>query len=294
MNTLTRRYTDEAIGFIRRNKERPFFIYIPHSMPHTKLGVSDAFRGKSERGLYGDVIEEIDWNVGRILDCVKELDLDKDTYILFTSDNGPWWIKKEYSGSASPLRGAKTSAWEGGLRVPCVMRAPGRIPAGTVCNEIASTLDILPTLTSLAGAEIPSDRVIDGHDISDLIHGKKPTGAVSAFYYYVHTHLQAVRCGKWKLHLSRPAQPPWCPKWARHIDPKDVIEIKNPMLFNLENDIGETTDVAHNYPDVVRKLFELAEWARNDIGDYDRIGQNARFYDPHPRRPDSQKWQKQH
>ncbi|MCK5001201.1 MAG: sulfatase, partial [Anaerohalosphaera sp.] len=234
MNTLTRRYTDEAINFIHNHHDKPFFVYVPHSMPHTKLGASERFKGKSERGLYGDVIEEIDWNTGRILDCIKELGLDKNTYVIFTSDNGPWWIQKDHGGSAFPLRGAKTSTWEGGFRVPCILRAPGNIPAGTVCDEITSTMDILPTLASLAGTDIPADRVIDGHNITSLIHGRK--GAKSptrAFFYYANTHLQAVRSGKWKLHLPRQAQPPWCPQWAVHIDPKDAIEIKRPMLFDL-------------------------------------------------------------
>lgn len=293
MNTLTRRYTDEAIAFIRKNHKGPFFVYIPHSMPHTKLGVSEKFEGKSERGLYGDVIEELDWNIGRVLDCIKELGLDENTYVIFTSDNGPWYLRGDNGGSSLPLRGAKTSTWEGGLRVPCIMRAPGKIPAGTVCNEMASTLDILPTLAHLAGGLVPDDRTIDGHDITNLIHGRK--GAVSptkAFYYYQNTHLQAVRSGKWKLHIARPAQPPWCPKWARHIDPKDVFEIKGPMLFDLEHDIAEQTDVAEGNAEVVKELLELVEWARNDIGDYNRAGKNARFYDQDPIRPDMKKWVK--
>lgn len=138
MNLLTGRYTDEAIAFIRANRDKPFFVYIPHTMPHTKLGASDGFRGKSARGLYGDVIEEIDFNVGRIVDTIKQLDLQSKTYLIFTSDNGPWEIKKAHGGSAAPLRGAKTSTWEGGLRVPCIMWAPGRIPPGTVCDESAN------------------------------------------------------------------------------------------------------------------------------------------------------------
>jgi arylsulfatase len=291
MRTLTRRYTDEAIGFIRKNKEKPFFVYIPHTMPHTRLAASDPFKGRSKRGLYGDVIEEIDWNAGRILDAVKELELDERTYIVFTSDNGPWAIKKDHGGSAAPLRGAKTSTWEGGLRVPCIMRAPGRIPAGSTCGAIATTMDLLPTFARLAGGKIPDDRVIDGRDIGDLMHGRaKALETPRPFYYYQHTHLQAVRSGKWKLHLPRPAQPPWGPKWARHIDKKDVIEIKKPLLFDLEADIGEQRDVADRHPDVVKRLLALAEAAREDIGDYNRIGKNARFYDPQPRRPDAAKW----
>ena len=291
MNTLTKRYTDDAIRFITDNKDKPFLVYMPHTMPHTRLGASEQFKGKSKRGLYGDVIEEIDWNVGRILDTVKSLSLDEKTYVLFFSDNGPWVIKKANGGSAGVLRGAKTSTWEGGLRVPCIMRAPGRIPAGKVCGEIASTLDMMPTLAALAGSKPPGDRVIDGHDISALMHGrpgaKSPT---KAFYYYAHTHLQAVRSGKWKLHLPRAAQPPWTPRWARHIKAEDVIDIPKPMLFDLDADIGERKDLADKNPEVVARLLKLAKWAREDIGDYNVAGRNARFYDPQPKRPDMAKW----
>ena len=299
MNTVTRRYTDEVVAFIRRNRAKPLFVYIPHTMPHTQLGASKQFRGKSKRGLYGDVIEEIDWSVGRILDTIRELGLDEKTYVIFTSDNGPWLIKnrdnldglgpEDHGGSAGPLRGAKTSTWEGGLRVPCIMRAPGRIPPGTTCNEIAGTMDVLPTLAKLGGGKVPDDRIIDGHDISDLMHGKAgATSPTKAFFYYQHTHLQAVRCGRWKLHVPRPAQPPWTPKWGRHINPKDVFEITKPLLFDLEADIGETTDVADEHPEVVGKLLALVEKARRDIGDYNRIGAGARFFDPGPKRPDIQ------
>jgi arylsulfatase A-like enzyme len=256
-------------------------------MPHTKLGVSDQFKGASAQGLYGDVVEELDWNTGRILDTVKELGLDDNTYIIFTSDNGPWLLRKENGGSAGPLRGGKTSTWEGGLRVPCVMRAPGKIPAGAVCREIATTMDFLPTFAKLAGGKIPSDRVIDGHDIINLIRAKPGAkGPTKNYFYYQCTHLQAVRSGKWKLHLPRPAAPPWTPAWEKHIDPADVFDIEEPMLYDLEADIGEQHDVAAENPEVVKRLLDLAEWARGDIGDYNRVGGNARFFDPQPPRPD--------
>jgi arylsulfatase A-like enzyme len=303
MSILTRRYTDSAIAFIQRNMENPFFVYIPHTMPHLQLGASDPFLGQSERGLYGDVIEEIDWNVGRLLDALKEMKLDGMTYIIFTSDNGPWFLDRHpglvkyrdqggsHGGSALPLRGAKTSTWEGGLRVPCIMRAPGKIPAGTVCNEIASTLDILPTLCKLAGCEVPADRVIDGHDISGLMHGREDaTNPTKAFLYYQHTHLQAIRSGRWKLHLPRPAEPPWTPGWAVFSDSMDVFHITSPLLYDLEKDIGEKNNVADKHSEIVNELLELAEQARNDIGDYDQIGRNARFFDSQPARPDIQKW----
>jgi len=287
MNTLTQRYTDAAVAFIRENRDRPFLLYLPHTMPHTQLGASEAFRGKSKRGLYGDVVEEIDACTGRIVDMVKELGLTDHTYVIFTSDNGPWAIKRAHGGSAGPLRSAKTSTWEGGLRVPCVMWAPGRVPAGRSCDEVASTMDLMPTLAALAGAQVPEDRVIDGHDISGLLHGDAgATSPTNAFYYYQHTHLQAVRSGKWKLHVARPANPPWTPNWAGHIDPKDVRGFETPALFDLEADVGEQHDVAAAHPDVVTRLLGLVEAGRSDIGDYNRVGQGARFFDPGPRRPD--------
>ncbi len=296
MSQLTKRYTDEAIGFIRRSKDQPFFVYLAHTMPHVKLAASEEFKGKSAQGLYGDVIEEIDHHVGRILDMLKEEGLDESTYVIFTSDNGPWYFGRsqghlrkfkdkagEYGGSAAPLRGAKTSTWEGGLRVPCVMRAPGRIPAGLVCDEVASTMDMLPTITALAGGEMPSDRVIDGEDIRDLMHGTP--GAVSltnAFYYYQRTSLQAVRVGKWKLHFPRPADK----TWGKYSKTEDDIAIESPMLFDLSTDVAEAKDVADEHPATVAELMKHIEFARDDIGDHDRIGKNARFFDPEPRRPD--------
>ncbi len=298
MSALTRRYTDEAIGFMRgiagddcANARKPFFLYLAHNMPHVKLAASEQFLGKSKRGLFGDTVEELDWNAGRVLDAIAELGLDENTYVIFASDNGPWLLRKENGGSPGPLRGGKTSTWEAGLRVPCIMRAPGRIPAGTASDEVASTLDMLPTLTNLAGGKVPRDRVIDGHDIRPLMFGEK--GAKSptrAFFYYMDTHLQAVRSGSWKLHLPRPADPPWTNHWAGHIAPEDAFDIERPMLFDLDADTGEKNDVAASHPGVVRRLVKLANWARKDIGDYDRAGRNARFFDPQPHRPDIGRW----
>ena len=287
MNTLTKRYTDEAIGFIRRNSDRPFFVYLPHTMPHTLLGASTDFRGRSKQGLYGDVIEEIDSSAGRILDAVKKFGLDRNTYVIFTSDNGPWWIKKAHGGSAAPLRGAKTSTWEGGLRVPFIIRAPGRVPAGTICDEIASTMDLLPTFAGLSGAKAPVDRIIDGRDIAELLHGyRREFAEPRSYFYFQHTHLQAVRQGPWKLHLPRPANPKWTPNWARHIDGKDVFDIETPLLFNLDQDIGEKKNLASTHPNIVRQLQALATRASADIGDYNQVGSGARFFDPEPKRPD--------
>ena len=223
--------------------------------------------------------------------------------MVFTSDNGPWLIKNagkahgskpsDHGGSAGPLRSGKVSTWEGGFRVPCILWAPGRVPAGRTCAEPASTLDLLPTFAALAGTAPPSDRIIDGRDIRDLMAGKPGAGSqTDAFYYYLRTHLQAVRSGRWKLHLPRPKHPPWLAPFARnnHIHPDDVIEIAAPMLFDLAADVGETTDVAGKHPEVVRRLGALAEKARRDIGDYDRIGRGARFFDDGPKRPGMNAW----
>ncbi len=277
MSTLTRRYTDEAIGFIKKNQDHPFFLYLAHTMPHTKLAVSDEFKGKSEGGFYGDVIEEIDYNVGRIMTTLKEKGLDDNTYVIFTSDNGPWWIKKEHGGHADPLRGAKTSAWEGGLRVPCIIRAPGKVPSGTRSDQVMATIDLLPTLAQMAGAQLPADRVIDGLDISDILSGKAER-LDRPYFYYLHQELRAVRKGKWKLHL--PHHPELkaigYTQWPRHIAPEDRVLFTNYVLYDLENDMAETTDVAAQNPEVVAELSELLDWAKKDIGDVEQRGENAR------------------
>lgn len=298
MATLTRRYTDEAISFIEKNQNQPFFVYIPHTMPHTRLDASKNFKGKSKRGLYGDVIEEIDFNVGRILDSLNELNLADNTYVLFTSDNGPWLVKNkghadghrpgDHGGSAGPLRSGKVSTFEGGVRVPAILWAPGKVPAGTVCDSIATTMDVMPTLAALAGAELPTDRVIDGEDIRHLFHGEfDKADPDKAFFYYLRVHLQAVRQGKWKLHLPREKEPVGAAPFGRnaHIAPKDRIGFKQPFLVDLDNDLGETTNVAAENPEVVERLLELAESMRDDLGDYDRVGANMRFFDPLDVRP---------
>ena len=298
MATLTRRYTDEAISFIRQHRARPFFVYIPHSMPHTRLAASAEFRGNGKRGLYGDVIEELDFHVGRILDVLEELKLAENTYVLFTSDNGPWLIKnkghadghlpRDHGGSAGSLRSGKVSTFEGGVRVPAILWGPGRVPANTTCDAIATTMDVLPTFAALAGAEVPSDRVIDGEDIRHLFHGEfDKANPDKAYFYYLRMHLQAVRQGNWKLHLPRAAEPIGAAPFSRnpHIAPADRVGFETPFLVDLENDIGETTDVSEQNPQVVRRLLALAESMRDDLGDYDRVGKNMRFFDPLEQRP---------
>jgi arylsulfatase A-like enzyme len=252
--TLTERYTQQAIDFITKNRSRPFFLYLPHTMPHVPLSVSPRFAGKSKRGLYGDVVECIDWSTGEILDTLARLGLDSSTLVVFSSDNGPWLPQKEHGGSALPLRAGKNTTWEGGMREPGIFRWPGRIPAGRVCREVAATIDILPTFGALAGAKVPADRIIDGRDIWPLISGVK--GAQSpheAFFYYRDYELQAVRSGKWKLVVE-------------HNVPRTTEKVPQ-QLFDLETDIGETTDVADKYPSVVKRMMAYVERMREDIGD---------------------------
>ena len=277
MSTLTSRYTDEALGFIERNREQPFFLYLAHTMPHTLLAVSEDFKGKSEGGLYGDVIEEIDYNVGRILTKLRETGLDNNTYVIFTSDNGPWWLRGDHGGSAEPLRGAKTSAWEGGMRVPCIIRAPGKVPPGKTCDLVCATIDLLPTIAQITGATQPTDRVIDGLDISDILHGESDS-LRRPYFYYQHQDLRAVRLGKWKLHRPHPPESESLSrtKWPRHSAPEDRGLFSDYALFNLEMDTGETTDVAEEYPEIVSQLAQWLDWAVVDIGDYGNRGVNAR------------------
>jgi len=262
-NTLTKRYTTEAIKFIEANKDRPFFVYLPHTMPHTPLHVGGAFRARSANGLYGDAIEELDWSVGQILETLRQLDLDSRTLMVFTSDNGATAQKGRSNG---PLRGHKGTTWEGGMREPCVMRWPGKIPAGKTCDELATTMDLLPTFARLAGTKPPSDRIIDGKDIWPLMSDKKDAKSPhEAFYYYQIDQLQAVRSGKWKLHL------PLKQKKKNWGEPTPNVPLQ---LYNLEADIAEQNNVANQNPDIVKRLLALVERAREDLGDVNRKGKN--------------------
>ena len=263
--TLTKRYTEEALKFIKANKDKPFFIYLPHTMVHLPLHASANFKGKSANGIYGDAVEELDWSTGQIIKTLKDLGIDDNTLIIFTSDNGS---TGRHGGSNAPLRGRKGTTWEGGMRVPCVMRWPGKVPAGKTCRELTSTIDVLPTLAKLAGATAPKDRIIDGRDIWPLMSGA--TDAKSpheAFYFYQMDQLQAVRSGKWKLFVPMESKKR---NWGKP-------EGKMPtMLFDLEADVAEATDVAARYPEVVKRLTALADKARADLGDVNRKGKNQR------------------
>jgi len=300
MATLTRRYTDEAIKFMRQYKDQPFFVYLPHTMPHTRLDASQQFKGKSKRGLYGDVIEEIDFNTGRLIDTIRELGVAENTYVLYTSDNGPWLSKNkdhldghlptDHGGSAGPLRSGKVSTFEGGTRVPTILWGPGRVPEKSTCNHLATTLDVLPTFAALADAEaaVPTDRVIDGEDIRHLFHGDfDKADPDKTFFYYLRVQLQAVRQGQWKLHLPRDSNIPGLVPFGinRHIAPIDRKDFTQPFLVNLDTDLGETTNLASENPKVVEKLLSLAEHIREDLGDHDRVGKNMRFYDLGPDQP---------
>lgn len=274
---LTTLYTDKAIEFVTEKKKEPFFLYLSHVMPHTKLAVSDKFKGTSAGGFYGDVIEEIDHNVGRLLAHIKELGLDDKTYVIFTSDNGPWWKEGDHAGHCEPLRSAKTSTYDGGLRVPFIVRAPGRVPAGSTSDLVAANIDMLPTIAKLAGAEVPDDRVIDGVDISEVIRGMQ-TELDRSFFFYQHQALRAVRRGKWKLHLphSKLDRTNEGKTWQTHVPKKDRPYIEKPTLYNLDEDISESTNVAQSHPDVVARLMEQLIFAKKDIGYHDQIGENSR------------------
>ena len=276
---LTTWYTERAVKFIAENGERPFFLYLPHSMPHVPLFVSDKYKGKTERGLFGDVIAEIDWSVGQILAALKERALDEHTLVLFSSDNGPWLSYGNHAGSAGPLREGKGTTWDGGHRVPCVARWPGKIPAGGECGELCGTIDVLPTFAKLAGGGVPGDRIIDGRDIWPLLSSDKNAKSPhEAFRYYWDYGLEAIRSGPWKLHFphqyrSLAGEP------GKDGEPGPYKQARTDLaLFNLDSDVGETKNVAADHPDIVTRLQSAANEAREDLGDSltKREGKNRR------------------
>lgn len=247
-STLTKRYTEEAVKFIQENKSRPFFLYLPHTMVHEPLAVSEGFRGKSGQGLLGDAVLEIDWSVGQVLQTLKELKLDEKTLVIFTSDNGA------DLGTSLPWRGKKATTYEGGVREPCIMRWPGRIPEGKTCPQIAGNIDMLPTFASLIGAQAPKDRVIDGRDITSLMFraDAPPVRDTHLHFPRDSNELAAIRQGDWKLHLMPPQRRP---KQKGEESAGPFV----PVLYDLAKDPGETIDVASQNPEVVARLTAEAQ-----------------------------------
>ncbi len=250
LDTLTARYTDQAVSFIARSKDRPFFLYMPHTFPHIPLAASQRFLGKSGFGLYGDAVAEVDWSVGEVLRAVRENGLDDNTLVMFSSDHGPW-----FEGSAGRLHGRKGETWEGGVRVPFIARFPGRIPAGRVCTNLATTMDILPTVARLCAATLPA-APLDGYDIWSLLSAQQDTTNREAFLYFDCGNLQCARLGPWKLHLTRYNTPPWLPipsGWRQN------QRLANPELYNLETDPAESYDAANENPQIVASIRASVE-----------------------------------
>jgi arylsulfatase A-like enzyme len=286
---FTRRCTERAVQFIERNATRPFFLYMPHIMPHVPIFASDKFKGRSAAGLYGDVIEELDWSVGEILATLARLGLDGRTLVIFISDNGPFLSYGEHAGSAAPLREGKLTVFEGGVRVPCIVRWPGRVPGNRVSAEPFMAIDLMPTLTELVGGRLP-ERKIDGHAVKGLLLGEPGARTSREFlFFYSGTELHAVRSGAWKLHfphsyLTVAAEPGRGGKpsnWGR-LAPRSItqsgvegiasrhgyrVEHLELSLFNLTDDPGETRNVATENPEIVRRLSAAADGIRRELGD---------------------------
>jgi arylsulfatase A-like enzyme len=278
---LTTRFTEKAVDFIGRNKDNPFFLYLAHPMPHVPLFVSDKFKGKSKRGLYGDVIMEIDWSVGQVLQALKRHGLDENTLVIFLSDNGPWLSYSGHSGSAYPLKEGKGTSWDGGVKVPAIMRWPGKIPAGTVQHNPAMSIDILPTIAEITKASLP-ERTIDGKSIQPMLgNATAKSPQPNYFIYYNRNELQAIVMDEWKLYL---------PHTYRSIAPgqevrNDGVPINYTMipltemaLYHIPSDVSEQNNVLTKHPAIVEKMLALAEVARADMGDalVDRAGPNLR------------------
>ena len=266
---LTTEYTERAVRFIENHKKEKFFLYLPHSMVHIPLGVSEKFRGKSKQGMYGDVMMEVDWSIGEILKALETNGLAENTLVIFTSDNGPWLNFGNHAGTTGGLREGKGTSWEGGQRVPCIMRWPGVIPAGTICNKLACSIDILPTLAEITGARLP-EKKIDGVSILPLMTGVEDASPRHEFYYYYEQNsLEAVQRDYWKLVLPHKSRTyngvkPGADGWP---GPTGTVTVKSPQLYDLRRDPGEWYDVAEYYPEKVKELQALAEEARKDLGD---------------------------
>ncbi len=267
-DTLTTLYTEKAVDFINRNANQPFFLYLPHSMAHIPLGVSDKFRGKSEQGLYGDVMMEIDWSVGQIEKALAENGLSENTVIIFTTDNGPWLNFGNHAGSSGGLREGKTTSWEGGQRVPFIIKWPGKTPAGTICNKLGCAIDILPSFAEIAGTSLPKLK-IDGTSIVELWKGNTNANPrETILFYYGKNNLNGVRKGNWKLVLPH--------TWASYnTEPgrdgnggkRIQMTVETPELYNMMRDPGEQYNVIEYYPEKAAELMQVVEKARAELGD---------------------------
>lgn len=286
---FTRRFTDRAVAFIEKNKSRPFFLYVPHVMPHVPIFASQSFRGKSAGGVYGDVVEELDSGVGDVMEALRKNGLDENTLVIFSSDNGPFLSYGSHAGSAGPLREGKLTTWEGGVREPGIVRWPGHVPAGRVCDTPVMTIDLLPTIAKLAGAELPK-HTVDGKDIGPILFDTP--GAKSphdAYYFFAGDELHAVRSGDWKLHFEHeyltvngPPGTNGKPANFENMKPEPItlsglrgiasrhgyrVEKTPLMLYNLKDDPGESKDVSGQNPIIVVRLMALADKAREELGD---------------------------
>lgn len=275
---LTTLYTEKSVEFINENKDRPFFLYLPHSMPHVPIAVSDKFLGKSKQGLYGDLMMEIDWSIGEIIKSIESNNLSENTLIIFTSDNGPWLNFGNHAGSTGGLREGKGTSFEGGQRVPTVMMWSGVIPEGKIANQLSSTIDILPTIAHVTGGKLPEHK-IDGVNIFDILKGTEKEPRDHFYYYYGNNNLEAVRKDNWKLllpHSSR-SYKGVLPKNDGHGGPYNRIET-GLELYNLRRDPGEEYDVIKLYPEIAEEIMKLVEIARQDMGDNltGRKGSNVR------------------
>ncbi|GBU07791.1 arylsulfatase [Bacteroidales bacterium] len=266
---FTTDYTDRAVNFIKTNKDKPFFLYLAHSMPHVPLAVSDKFKGKSEQGLFGDVMMEIDWSVGQVLKTLQQLGLDENTLVILTSDNGPWANYGNHAGSAAGLREAKATTFDGGNRVPCIMYWKGKTKAGTVSNKLASNIDLFPTLAEISGAALPKLK-IDGVSLLPLIKGDMDANPRESFvYYYNKNDLEAVTDGMFKLvfphkYVTYGAYAPGDDGMPGKLVTRDITTCE---LYDLRRDPGERYDVIAHYPLVAARLMEIADRYRNDLGD---------------------------
>ena len=280
-SSLTTQITERSVEFIKKNKENPFFLYIAHPQPHVPLYVSDKFKGKSKRGLYGDVIMEIDWSVGQVLAALKEYNLDDNTIVIFTSDNGPWLSYGDHAGCAYPLREGKGTALEGGQREPCIIRYPNKIKPGRVIDVPMMAIDILPTIAKITGAKLP-DNTIDGMNIWDIWTGKSNQSPHKAYYFYYHVNeLHGIRYGKWKMYFPHKYRTLNGRKGGENGLPVEYeYNTMNTIeLYDLSKDISETIDVAAKHPDIVAEILSLGDNIRTELGDtlLDKVGTGTRL-----------------